>query len=252
LRIRLFVPCAAVAVALGFGAPALASSQQAPPSAQGAAGSPDARTSLPATKSTKFAGYEINLQDGQVDIATTIAVPKLRCTRARRAIGASVGMFEDSKKRFSSANLFIGCVNGKARYFPFLRVHQREQNFPRVAAHPGDKVVLEAAATKTETTVSVTDDTHSFSKTKTGAGFSTFVGYPWIGDVTWSIKSRVLRVPNFGKIQFSYSTMNGEPFGSHTGMEQFDRYNPTRTVLQIKTGAFATDQESFSTFFKHF
>jgi hypothetical protein len=249
--VKSLVLSAAVAVALGVAAPALASSRRAGPRSQQAAAAPYSRGGVPTQKSTTFAGYEVNHKDGETDISTTIVVPKLKCTKALRAIGASVGMFEDSTKHFSSANLFIGCVNGKPRYFPFVTVHQHETNFMKTAAHAGDTVVLEARATTTETTVSVIDETHSFSRTKAGAGYSRLVAYPWIGDVTWSTNGGVLRVPDFGEITFSHSTAGGKPFGAVSPQERFNRYSANKARLQIKTSPYASDNESFSTVFKH-
>lgn len=249
MSIRLLAPAAALTAALGLAAPALAST----PNAHGGAAAPYARATIPTKKSTSFAGYSINAKEGMSDLTTTVEVPKLKCTKTNRAIGASVGLFEDSRTNFSSANLFIGCVKGKATYFPFLTVNGHEQDFRNTVAHPGDMVTLEAVAHQApdETTVSVFDSTHSFSKTKNGKGYSHYAGYPWAGEVTWSNQSNVLGVPDFGKIHFRTVTINGNPFATFSPQQRFDRYNKSKTTLQIQTGAYGPSKQAFGTTFKH-
>ncbi len=244
MPIRLFAPAAAFAAALGLAAPALASTH-------GGSAAPHARTTPSTKKSATFAGYSINGTNGITGITTTIMVPKLKCSKTNRAIGASTGLYEDSTTNFSSANLFIGCVKGKATYFPFLTVNGQEQDFRKTAAHPGDMVTLQTDANTTETVVEVDDLTHSFSKSKTSAGYSSFVANPWIGDVTWSSQGKVLGVPDFGKIHFRTATLNGTPFGSLTPQLRFDRYNKSKTTLQIHTGAYGPSMQAFGTTFKH-
>lgn len=249
MAVRLFAPGAAFVAALGLTAPALASS----PGLPGGAPAPHASATAPTIKSTTFAGYSINAKGGNSDITTTIGVPKLKCTKTNRAIGASVGLYEDSKTNFSSANLFIGCVKGKATYFPFLTVNGHEQNFRNTVAHAGDTVTLEAVGDQApeKTMVSVIDQTHSFSKTRNGKGYSNYAGYPWAGDVTWSSHGHLLGVPDFGTIHFRTVTINGNPFATFSPQQRFDRYNRTKTTLQIHTEAYGPSEQAFGTRFRH-
>lgn len=243
MPIRLFAPAAALAAALGLAVPALASTH--------GAAAPYARASIPTKKSTGFAGYQIHAKNGMTGVTTTIVVPKLKCSKTNRAIGASVGLDQDSNSNPFSANLFIGCVKGKATYFPFLTVKGHRQSYPKTVAHPGDMVTLEVAANTTETVVEVDDLTHSFSKSKTSAGYSSFVANPWVGDVVWRTKSGAQGVPDFGKIHFRTATLNGTPFGSLTPQVRFNRYNSSKTTLQIQTGGYGPSMQAFGTTFKH-
>ena len=84
MPIRLFAPAAALAAALGLAVPALASTHGAT--------APYARASIPTKKSTGFAGYQIHARNGMTGVTTTIVVPKLKCSKTNRAIGASVGL----------------------------------------------------------------------------------------------------------------------------------------------------------------
>jgi hypothetical protein len=249
LPIGLLGLAAAFAAALGFAAPVLASI----PPTHGGSAAPHARATIGTKKSTSFAGYSIDAKEGNSDITTTIEVPKLKCTKTNRAIGASAGLYEDSKTNFSSANLFIGCVTGKATYFPFLTVNGHEQDFRNTVVHPGDMVTLEVVGYQApeKTTVSVVDLTHSFSKTKNGKGYSNHAGHPWIGDVTWSSQAKVLGVPDFGKIHFRTATINGNPFDTVSPQQRFDRYNKSKTTLQIHTGGYGPSKQAFGTTFKH-
>lgn len=239
MRTRSLLPLAALAAALGFAAPALASPA----------------TPIPTKKSKGFAGYRVNAkvapQNGEVDVTATIVVPKLKCTKAHRAMVASAGLVEDSKTNASLGGLSIGCAHGKAHYFPLLVVNDHLQNFPKTSAHPGDMVTLEASVDSTETTVEVFDHTHMFDKSKTGATYSSFVGYPWIGDLTKGTKSRTLGVPKFGKMRFSTATIDGNPFGLTAPQVRFNLYNSSKAKLKIKTGGYAAGKQAFSTIFKH-
>ncbi|HEY3945126.1 MAG TPA: hypothetical protein VGL78_07870, partial [Solirubrobacteraceae bacterium] len=93
--------------------------------------------------------------------------------------------------------------------------------------------------------------THSFSKSKTSAGYSSFVANPWVGDVVWRTKSGAQGVPDFGKIHFRTATLNGTPFGSLTPQVRFNRYNSSKTTLQIQTGGYGPSMQAFGTTFKH-
>jgi hypothetical protein len=60
-------------------------------------------------------------------------------------------------------------------------------------------------------------------------------------------------VPNFGTLRFSNAMLSGSPFDSYgtaSNIDQFDRYS-SAGKLQIATGPFAANKESFQTVFKH-
>ncbi len=249
MPIRLLAPAAALGAALGLAAPALATT----PNAHGGAAAPYARATIPTKKSATFAGYSINAKEGMSDVTTTVEVPKLKCTKTNRAIGASVGLFEDSRTNFSSANLFIGCVKGEATpplphgerpraRLPEHRRPPRRHGHARSGRPPG--------ARRDHGIGSSTRRIRS-SKTKNGTGYSNYAGYPWAGDVAWSNQGNVLGVPDFGKIHFRTVTINGSPFATFSPQQRFDRYNKSKTTLQIQTGAYGPSKQAFGTTFKH-
>lgn len=238
MRKRFLIPLAAVAALaapLGLAALALAHS------------------GVPTKKSTGFAGYDLNTKFSgpsvNQNVTATITVPKLKCTKTNTAIGVNAGLFEDSRGNPSSGGLFVGCVKGKARYYPFLTINGHKTTYPGTVAHVGDEVTVEADVNSTETVAEVFDHTHFFDKSKTGAPYTSFVGFPWIGDRPWKTTHGVEGVPNFGKITFSTATTNGAPFGDQPHLQRFNRY--MGSTLQISTGNFGASEMMFSTVFKH-
>ncbi len=135
---------------------------------------------MPTKKSTGFAGYDLNTKFSgpsvNQNVTATITVPKLKCTKTNTAIGVNAGLFEDSRGNPSSGGLFVGCVKGKARYYPFLTINGHKTTYPGTVAHVGDEVTVEADVNSTETVAEVFDHTHFFDKSKTGAPYSSFVG----------------------------------------------------------------------------
>lgn len=226
---------AALAACLALAAPALASVHSA----------------RPTYKSTRFAGYWSNAKaQGTVSDTTHIVVPSLSCTSGGGAIAASVGMYTTNE--FSAANLILGCFKGGPQYFPELVVNGLSRNYLKFAAQPGDKVVLHITEGPGRTFVYVDDSTRRFTKSAVGGGSSS-VSNPWVGDVGWSsARKKLERVPDFGTLRFSGSTLNGEPFGFAKALQRFERVTaPGTGTVQIKTGPFSSYREAFTTTFKY-
>ncbi len=239
-------------------APALASSAgRAGPAPRGLAAAPNIRASVPTEKSTSFAGYEIDSgKSGGTTVTASLTAPKVKgCTKTDKAIAPSAGMDVNSPSNYSDADLFVGCYKGKAKLFPALTINSVEKNYTTTAIHPGNKVVLTTAVTSKTTKVTFFDETTKVKKTETGSGETGGVGYPWVGDVAWDFTSGVLApVPNFGKVKLSGAKVGGKALGSYAASDvlyRYNRYNSSETTLQIKTGPFASNQENFSTAFKH-
>jgi hypothetical protein len=246
MRVRPLVVLAALATAaLVLATPALAST--AARALGGLRGGPAFRG---ATTSTTFAGYEIGAIDGPSNMTTTIVLPKLNCGTTDQAIYPSVGAYFDlGSSDFSSAGMFVGCIGGKAQYWPVLQVNGVEHDYPTLIAKKGDTVVLKYSMKSGATKVSVTDKTtKSASKKLTGTGV-TETGFPWAGDVAWHTGLGALEgVPKFGTLTFSHTVFVGVPFETD-GPTQFNRYSGS--TLQISTGSFASDEETFKTTFHH-
>jgi hypothetical protein len=243
------------AASLGLSSPALASSLghagAAPHPAHGAFASPQLRTSIVTGKSETFAGYDIPAVDGGATTQAKFVVPNVKCTHTDRGIAASAGAYVGSFYNFSDADVFIGCSNGKAKFFPALTLNNNETNYTTVKLHPGDTVQLKVAVTMAHQTVSVADKTTGVTKSRS-TSLSSGVGYPWVGEVSWYKNSNQLGVPNFGKIAFTGAKVAGHSLGSYatsTGLERWNRYDPSFTVLQIKTGKIAST--AFKSLFEH-
>jgi hypothetical protein len=260
------VATAALAACFGLAAPALAASPalavpalaasanypaRGAPTGARAEASPVSRAQLPTHKSTRFAGYWSQMRlAGKVSVTAHIAVPKIKCTRANRAIAASVGMYASSE--FSAASLIVGCFNGTRQYFPELVVNGSNRNYRTIQAYPGDKVVLHISESPTRTVASVIDKTQLIEERREGGGSAT-VSDPWVGDMGWSNRrSRLEGVPDFRTLRFFGASLNGAPVGYAPKLIRFNRYSSLGTgVIQIKTGPLSFYLDSFKTIFEH-
>lgn len=236
-RPLLLAASAATGVVLAAAAPASSA-----PAASGAPAPSAAR------HSRRFAGWIVSGTQTGFTMDAGITAPKLKCTRADRAIAPSVGGFYGTGSTdFSEAAVFVGCIRGKPHYWPAFVLNGTVRRFPKLKIQPGDTVILSANLNSTQTTLSV-DDKTKFSKTLTGAGV-TGTRSPWVGDSGWYTSSGALEgVPRFGKISFNGIFFDSTELGTHLGLKQFDRYKGS--TLQIVAGAI-TNQETFETVFKH-
>ncbi len=235
----------AVAVAgLGFATPALASD----------AGNATVRHVASARGG--FAGYSGPLEDygspSFITATTTFRVPKLRCGSADQAIAPAVGSEVGPNvgvPRIWEASLFVGCHGGKAHYWPELEVRGNVKNYPTRAAHAGDTIILWLDTKSGH--VSVADKTHKFkvSRTDRPRSRTTNVEEAWIGDAGWTKShGRVERVPDFGTLTYSNTTISREPF-DHWFLGKVNQ--SSGKTLQIATGLPFGGGKAFRTDFKH-
>lgn len=214
--------------------------------------------------SPAWAGYYLDDGYSPATLTTTITVPRVKkCTSATRAIVAGVGAdaFRSSSESFDLAGVFVGCLGGKARYFPVIVIRNTEKDYASVKISPGDTVVVSLTGGSSSSTASVVDKTHkSASEKRTGPGLEEF-GSPAIFDWPWYLaganeEGNLAGVPDFGTLHFSASKYAGQPFNSSTysgqvvGYSRYKGFNKP-VKLEIKTSPFASDNESFTTVFKH-
>ncbi len=245
LPIRLIssVGVAAVAAALGFAAPALASSVHF----QTGAGnrSPGAHI-----KNNRFmAGYETTASStNAMSVTTTIVVPTVKNCRTTRKVIIPFVSAEASSTN-AAVGLDIHCRNGKVINFPIFDVNGHNKANASAHAHPGDKVVLRLSWNSSRLLLAVVDKTRpSVTRKLSGVGSSSFSD-PDIADSVIG-GSEPFPVPDFGKINFSESKINGRGLGLAPGLTRDNLVNMS-DVLQIKTGPIRSDKESFTTTFKH-
>lgn len=244
LRIRLIssLGAAALTAALGFAAPALAS----PMHFQTGAGK--GLRGVHTESNTSAAGYETTVSSTKaMSVTTTIVVPTVKnCGTTRKVIIPFVSANDSSDT--AAAGLDIHCRSGKVIYFPiFAPPGGPNKAFAHARAHPGDTVVLSLSWNATRLRLAVVDKSHpSVTRKVTGPGSSLFSG-PGIGD---SVIEPNVPVPDFGKVNFSKSQINGRALGLAPGLTRENLVNASH-VLQIKTGPLASNNESFTTTFKH-
>ena len=180
-------------------------------------------------------------------VTTTIVVPTVKkCGQARKVIIPFVAA--DAGMVGAAAGLDIHCRNGTVIDFPIFHTGgSHNKAFAHARAHPGDTVVLRLSWNSTRLLLAVVDKTHpSVTRQVTGAGSSSF-SHDAIGD---SIIGGNVPVPDFGKVNFSKSKINGRALGLAPGLRR-DNLVTMSHVLKIKTSQIANDKESFTTRFEH-
>jgi hypothetical protein len=237
---------------LGLAGPASASSAAANPlwfHGEPAINGALSAKSAPAINDELFAGYRYNGALPSANWITSFTVPKLICSHTKSLVG--VGLATTGGSSFAAVLLEAGCKKGSAHYDSIL-FNNSQHTQGGAAPKAGDKLVLQEKASSTKVVLFFTDKTNPKASAKLstpgGSGFN-----PEIGELKPFHKtsggSAPYHIPDFGKIAFTNSKLNGQPFGSFP-VARFDMVNATMT-LQIATGRFASDNKSFKSFFKH-
>jgi hypothetical protein len=103
------------------------------------------------------------------------------------------------------------------------------------------------------TDVSLQDKTRSaVSETVIGPGDGgdDDVGFPSSGANAWPLTGTPEPVPNFGKITFSATQIDGLPLGTFSSeLTQDDFYDSTLTTLEVSTGKISHNGKFFKTTF---
>jgi hypothetical protein len=198
-----------------------------------------------------FAGYQTWQGTGYGEpshliATTTVGVPKLRCGGVGRAVAP--GIVAGYSERWQAA-LFVGCVRGKAHYWPELEVNGQMKSYRTRAIHPGDLIVLRVNTYSGR--VSLADQARDFKVSRTGPRDS---GGPYslIGVGGWAdSRGRVEPVPDVGTLTFSNSRVYGQPLGGGQFLigHALDWWTGTSVV---KTGNFFDHGTAFRTYFRRF
>jgi hypothetical protein len=200
------------------------------------------------TNNQTTAGYKTTVAAGSAtSAAATFTVPRLSCTTATRVIAPLAGMTTNNNKIFSVAAVHVGCVKGKAVYYPLLVVNGNETNYTTTHFAAGDVINLSTSVTTSATTVQLTDVTKNVTKTRTGAGASATAA--WIAHDAWPSRTGILGVPNFGKLAFTNCLIDGKALG-HWHPQAYQRVNSHGTV-QIATGGLWPGGTAFTTHYRH-
>jgi hypothetical protein len=209
------------------------------------------RITAATTSNRDFAGYQTNVTTGSATtLAASFTVPTLACTTANVAIRADAGVLANNFKTASIAGVFIGCVRGKAVYFPVLVANGAEADYTGTHFSAGDVVNLSASVTTSGVTVQVTDTTKNVSVTNTLTGAGASANAAWIGDDSWYSNSGArLGVPNFGKLTFTNCLIDGTALGGFHP-QAYQRVNGRGTV-EIATGGPSPDGTAFTTLYKN-
>jgi hypothetical protein len=249
LRTRSFLfLAAAVTASVGLGGPAAAASPRHIAFRLVDAGGSGSSRSVAAVPNQFFGGYASTTGAPSMNVTSTFVVPRIkRCGHTNRGIAAVVGG-DHTIGGTTSAGLFVGCVNGKARYFPVLDLDGNVKRYRSAAVRAGDRVVLSAKENSVQAAVSLVDMTRSSTTKRLAAGTGSFKDFA-VGDEGWTSSSMTWGVPDFGTLRFSKSKLNGHPLGS-VALTRYDKTDTVGTV-QIKTSPLASDKETFKTVFVH-
>jgi hypothetical protein len=205
---------------------------------------------------SSLAGY--TFQTGEAEYGTdkviertTFVVPRLRCGSAFQAIAPGLEASVGNVGRTSEAALFVGCRGGRAHYWPRLTLAGKSKNYRAKAAYAGDTIALRVAYDRKRGSVSVTDETHKFEVSRTGAGAGSV--YAWIGDAAWRTSAvSFARVPDFGTLTYRNTKLNGRPLAvaAHFSLVR-NVMGTEHGRVQINTSPLASSGKAFSTYFKH-
>ncbi|MGN6168373.1 MAG: G1 family glutamic endopeptidase [Solirubrobacteraceae bacterium] len=196
-----------------------------------------------------MAGYEASVSSPTaINVTTQIVVPPVKKCGATKEVIIPFVAAHVGTTTSAAVGLDIHCNNGKVIYFPIFNTGRPPNKaFAHARAHPGDTVVLRLSWNSMRLSLAVVDKTHpSVTRTLTGAGSSSFSDAA-IGD---SVIGEDVPVPDFGKVNFSKSKINGRALGLASNLRRDNLVNSS-DVLQIKTGPIASNNQSFTTTFKH-
>jgi hypothetical protein len=216
--------------------------------AAGMASASTANARAPFLKNSRFfAGYQARVTAGSAtSSAARFKVPKLSCTSAHRAITPDAGVAAEST--VSAAFLFVGCSNGRAKYFPALVINGHEVNYTTTHFSAGDLIEVLTKVTTARTRVRITDVTSGVTKKRAGPGARAVVAF--VGDGAWGTRTITLfGVPNFGKLTFTHCAIDGSALG-HRHPARFRRVNKSG-IVQIATAALSSSGTAFTTIYKH-
>jgi Peptidase A4 family len=201
------------------------------------------------TSSRTFAGYQATVPAGSATVLTaSFTAPALSCTTADRAIAPSTGVPVNNYKTVSAAFLFTGCVNGTAVYFPGLVVNGTETDYTASPFAAGDVINLTTKVSTNRTRVQVTDVTTGVTQKIIGPGARASAAF--VGDEAWlSSSGALMRVPDFGKVQFKNCLLDGKTLASWRP-KAYQRVT-SLGVVQISTGAFWPGGTAFTTRYMH-
>src|SRR5262249_44351889 len=157
----------------------------------------------------------------------SFTLPTLSCTTANRAIAPDAGVGA-SHNKVTIALVIMGCLKGKAKYFPGV-VTNGKGSISGTSFAAGDVIDLTAKVSTNRTKVEVTDVTTGVTVKRRGVGASS--RFAWIGDdpAFDGSTGALLHVPDFGKLTFKDCLIDGTAL-SATHPQKFQRVNSNRTV----------------------
>jgi hypothetical protein len=131
-------------------------------------------------------------------------------------------------------------------------VYGHSTSYPADVAHAGETIVLRVSMSRHGVYVAVIDKTHRFTVSRTG-GACCLAGGGWTGDAVWwpGGSTRFEGVPDFGKLTYTNSKVNGRSLDSAPALSRYELKYPRSTPLRIATGPISSGGETFSTYFKH-
>lgn len=199
--------------------------------------------------STVAAGYELSPVPASASASTTFSVPALVCPTSGTlgiAPGSLIFTGSGSTATASGASVFLVCQNGATIYQAEGLVNGTGTVLS-VTVAKGDKITTSVSVTATKVSVTLTDSTKHFTKTLTGSGAVPAEALDGIDSLNQGTTQ--LGVPNFGKLAFSNSSIDGKTLKA-AAAKAVDRVSATH-VLQIKTGRLDATGKKFSETYKH-
>jgi hypothetical protein len=195
------------------------------------------------------AGYVLRPAPATSSASTTFSVPGLTCP-ASGLLGVAPGAFvftgSGTTASLSGAGVFLVCQNGATIYQAEAIVNGAGTPLA-VTVAKADVITTTVSVSATKVSVTLKDTTKHFTKTLTGSGATPNEVLDGIDSLTSG--GTQLGVPNFGKVAFSNSSIDGKTLKA-AAAKALDMVSTTH-VLKIKTGTLDATGKKFTDTYKH-
>jgi peptidase A4-like protein len=207
---------------------------------------PPAGASVFAGKMQKspLAGYTATTTVTSVD--ATVTLPTFTCKSKSDAIASELAVIDTDTDEVSGAIIAMGCPgNKKVLTLEAELAVEGTPSLPAVTLNPGDTVVMSTSCGATGTTVTIDDTTSNTSGQATSSAASSCAAVI-IGDGGFAKGkgSATAPLPNFGAIDYTDVTVNGDSLAS--AAPTATNYFEGKKAI-ITTGAIASDGTDFTT-----
>jgi hypothetical protein len=203
--------------------------------------------------STNWSGYAVDGAAGSItDVSGSWVVPAVTGPAAKKTKGQYssfwVGIDGDNSNTVEQTGTDSDWINGAPVYYAWYEFYPAaSKNIDTVSVHPGDVMTASVHwSSGSSFTLTLTNTTTNETFVQTGSVSSAQrSSAEWIAEAPAG--GGILPLADFGTIDFTNCTANGQAIGSYssTAIQQIDMATK-RGVAKANTSGLGTDGESFS------